>query len=171
MRKRSIHHALAEKYPQAKVAGVDYQGERLWVGARAAKDAGITNCFFLRARVEMLPELLPVKADQIWITFPDPFPKDRHAKRRLTSAQYLKIYEHISSPGATVCLKTDAPDLFAFTRDQLREGGFRVLEEVPDVDALPADHDALLVETDFETRHREQGRTISFLRWEASAAQ
>ncbi len=85
---------LAKKYPETLFIGVDIQGERIWGGAKDALEDKISNAYFLRIQVENIKEYIPKKSiNEIWITFPDPFPRERQSKRRLTSPRFLEIYK------------------------------------------------------------------------------
>jgi tRNA (guanine-N7-)-methyltransferase len=88
--------ALAKKYPETLFVGIDIQGERIWRGAKDALEGKISNAYFLRIKVENILEYIPKKRiDEIWITFPDPFPKERRSKRRLTSPMFLNMYKDL----------------------------------------------------------------------------
>lgn len=64
------------------------------------------------------------EVDKIYLNFSDPWPKARHAKRRLTSTEFLSRYENILVPGGTVEFKTDNTELFNFSLEQVREAGW-----------------------------------------------
>ena len=59
------------------------------------------------------------EVDRIYLNFSDPWPKDRHAKRRLTSQQFLERYDQILTPDGRLEFKTDNQDLFAFSLDEI----------------------------------------------------
>ena len=85
--------ALAQKYPNKKIIGIDIQGERIWYGASQALDKKLDNLFFLRMQIESLEEFFTKHTvSEIWITFPDPFPRERKIKKMLTSPRFLEIY-------------------------------------------------------------------------------
>lgn len=64
------------------------------------------------------------EVDKIYLNFSDPWPKARHAKRRLTSTEFLSRYENILVPGGNVEFKTDNTELFNFSLEQVREAGW-----------------------------------------------
>ena len=86
--------ALAKKYPNKKIIGVDIQGERIWYGASQALDKKLDNLFFLRMQIESLEEFFTKHTiSEIWITFPDPQIKYQRTKHRMTNANFLKKYQ------------------------------------------------------------------------------
>ena len=62
--------------------------------------------------------------DRIYLNFSDPWPKARHAKRRLTSVEFLERYENVLVPYGTVEFKTDNTELFNFSLEQVKEAGW-----------------------------------------------
>ena len=64
------------------------------------------------------------EVDRIYLNFSDPWPKARHAKRRLTSVEFLERYENILAPFGTLEFKTDNTELFNFSLEQIREAGW-----------------------------------------------
>ena len=86
---------LAQHFPQRNFIGVDVKGNRLWKGAKTALEAGLTNVAFLRTRIEIIDHFFaPGEIAEIWITFPDPFPRASKENRRLTSAYFQEKYRH-----------------------------------------------------------------------------
>jgi tRNA (guanine-N7-)-methyltransferase len=125
---------FAALFPEWNVLAVDVKPERLWAGGRRALEQNLPNVRFLRLNVEHLAEAFaPGSIQRLWITFPDPYPKLRHARRRLTAPGFLERYRPLLAPGAEVHLKTDDPALFAYTLD--------TLAQVPGVQVLHHTHD------------------------------
>lgn len=86
------------------------------------------NLRFLCIDAKELPEVFGKgEIDRIYLNFSDPWPKDRHAKRRLTSREFLKRYEEIVEPGRYVEFKTDNVGLFDFSLEEIKEADW-VLE-------------------------------------------
>ena len=85
--------ALGEKYPEKNFLGVDIKGNRIHNGARIALEKKLMNVCFLRTRIELLHEfILGEEIDEIWITFPDPFPSFSDRGNRLISPKFLDYY-------------------------------------------------------------------------------
>jgi len=158
---------LGRKYPNKLVVGIDIQGERIWSGAKRAMDEDLDNVLFLRLQIENLSSVIPKgSVNEIWITFPDPFPRDRDSKRRLTSPRFLRMYKKLLKSGGSIHLKTDSEDLYEYTLDIVKEEGFRVEVEVEDVylEGLSVESEVNEVQTTFEKKHLEEGKTIRYLR-------
>lgn len=80
------------------------------------------NLRFLCVDARELPEIFSKgEVDRIYLNFSDPWPKERHAKRRLTSREFLKRYEEILEPGKYVEFKTDNVGLFDFSLEEMKE--------------------------------------------------
>lgn len=156
--------AMAENEPDAPHVAVDVKADRLQTGARAAEEKLLSNIRFLRARADQLPELLaPRSLEKIWVTFPDPFPKSRAAKHRLTHPQYLKLYAGLLRPGGALYFKTDAHALFEWSLEQLVQEGWKIKELSFDL------HESNLPErykimTTYETRFTGEGLKIQFVK-------
>lgn len=66
----------------------------------------------------------PGEVDRIYLNFSDPWPKSRHAKRRLTSVEFLARYENVLAVGGTLEFKTDNTPLFNFSLEQIKEANW-----------------------------------------------
>lgn len=114
--------ALAERFPERNYIGVDIKGERIWKGSTQALERGINNVGFLRIHIlYILDYFEDNEVDEIWITFPDPRPRKRDIKRRLTSPRYLNFYKQIIRPGGVLRLKTDNTQLYEYTLECIQE--------------------------------------------------
>src|SRR5690554_1212713 len=84
---------MARKFPNKNFIGVDIKGARMWRGAKTALEERIKNVGFLRTRIEFIEGCFAKdEVSEIWITFPDPQPKDRQEKKRLTGPLFIKRY-------------------------------------------------------------------------------
>ena len=94
---------LSKLFPEKFFVGMDVKGERIWVGASKVQEERRQNVAFVRGRIERILESFPKNfVDEIWITFPDPFPRIKQAKHRLTSALFLERYKNIIKKGASI---------------------------------------------------------------------
>lgn len=108
---------LGRLYPQRNFIGIDIKGNRIWRGAKTALEEGLNNVAFLRSHIDKITDyFLPGEVNEIWITFPDPQLRASRMKKRLTHPRFLRLYQQIITPGATINLKTDSPDLYHFTK-------------------------------------------------------
>lgn len=177
--------AIAEQHPEINTIGVDLKAERLYVGSKAAQgllpeeqlpvelkdytpNALMNNVAFLRCKIEELDlYFAPNEIAEIWITFPDPFPRQKQAKHRLTSPDFLTLYKQLLPKGGLIHLKTDDVNLFEYSLETAYGEGFSVREAVTDIYAqtsLP--HPLLAIQTPFERKHLAKGRTIQYLQLE-----
>ncbi len=156
--------ALAKKYPHKNFIGVDSKGARIYTGAKTAIDAKLDNLAFVRLKIENITQFFaPQEISGIWITFPDPFPKERNAKRRLTARAFLERYRQICQPGATIHFKTDDLPLFHFTKESIEETGRKTSYYKENIYASPLEFEELEIKTYYEKKHLEDGRTINYL--------
>lgn len=158
---------VARTRPDVNVVGVDIKGARIHAGATTALQEDLSNAAFVRTRIELIEHFFgPGEVDEIWIIFPDPFPKDRHAKHRLTSPRFLDRYRKILAPGGHIHLKTDSDLLFDYTLEVLADQGIE--PDIVERDVRRTGSAQMLVEdvmTHYERMHIEDGRTIDHLRF------
>lgn len=121
--------ALAKDQPAKQFLAVDVKADRLQKGAGIAAKEGMGNLQFLRARADQLSELVsPHSLSGIWVTFPDPFPKDRSSKHRLTHPRFLEVYAGLLKNDGALYFKTDAHELFDWSLEQLISQGWTIKE-------------------------------------------
>ena len=108
---------LGELHTNRNFIGIDLKGNRIWVGAKKALQRGLTNVAFLRTQIDHINTYFAnAEIDSIWITFPDPQLRASKAKKRLTHPKFLRLYQQFLVPGGKIHLKTDSPELYAFTK-------------------------------------------------------
>lgn len=94
----------------------------------------LSNLYFMRVDARHLPEIFSQgEVDKIYLNFSDPWPKARHAKRRLTSREFLKRYETVLAKDGVVEFKTDNKELFDFSLEEVREAGWELLASTYDL--------------------------------------
>jgi tRNA (guanine-N7-)-methyltransferase len=112
---------LAAIYPNKNFIGIDIKGDRLWKGSQIAIEKGLENVAFLRIKIEDLHSFFEQdEVDEIWIIQPDPRPRLRDARRRLTSPRFLNEYRQIIKQNAVIRLKTDSDILFDYSMELLQ---------------------------------------------------
>lgn len=155
---------LARRWPGRNFIGIDLKGDRLWRGAKTALEEGLKNVAFLRVHIRYISDYFaPGEISEIWMPFPDPFPKKRHAKHRLTSPQFLEIYRTLLGPDGRIHLKTDHPQLYEYTLETVEQEGGVIHEAIPDLYASGKNEDIREVKTTYERRHLEAGKTIKYV--------
>lgn len=159
---------LARMFPLRNFIGVDIKGARIWQGAKAALEQGLGHVAFLRTRIEQIQLFFaPGEVQEIWITFPDPFPQNSKTNRRLTSSRFLDTYKAMLAPGGYVHLKTDDPGLYLFSLETVSQYPGAVIEfHHDDIYALPElPYPELAIKTYYERQHLAVGKTIKYLRF------
>lgn len=155
---------LATKHPHKQFMAIDVKADRLQKGAYEAEARGLKNIRFVRARADQLGELIKQGSlQQLWLTFPDPFPRVRSAGRRMTHPTFLKIYQKLLSKKGAFYLKHDSRDFFLWSLEQLVEQGWTINELSFDL------HESTLSDeykfmTTYETRWIGEGMVTNFVR-------
>jgi tRNA (guanine-N7-)-methyltransferase len=159
--------ALASLLPQRNHIGVDIKGDRIWKGSTLAVEQQLSNIGFLRTNILNIESFFEVgEVDEIWITFPDPRPKKRDVKRRLTNSRFLDLYKRILRPGGYVRLKTDNTDLFRFSLEELvARNDIDDLEFTDDVYQSTLRSECFDIKTRYEEMFASQGEKIKYLRY------
>ena len=165
--------SLAKMFPKKNFLGVDIKGARFWRGAKTALEDGLTNVGFLRTQIELIDLLFSEnEVDEIWITFPDPQPKDRLERKRLTSPMFIDRYRKFLKPGGIIHLKTDHEGFFRYTLEEIERCGFTLLESTFNlygevIDKLdPTTQEILSIKTFYEKLFTEKGHSIHYLKFQ-----
>jgi tRNA (guanine-N7-)-methyltransferase len=157
---------LAKRFPDTNFIGVDIKGARLWRGSKNAQELNLTNVTFLRTTIRKLEQYFATdEISEIWITFPDPYPKRRHASQRLTSPDFLNLYQTVLKPEGVIHLKTDDPDLFEYSFVTAKSAGWQIEIRIDDLYGQPVDNDILYIQTKYEKQHLADNRKIHYLRF------
>lgn len=120
--------ALAKQNPQINYVGIEKYSSVLLRGLQKMEEEPLENIRFVRMDAENICEMFDRdEVSRIYLNFSDPWPKDRHAKRRLTSRQFLALYKNILKSGGLVEFKTDNMGLFDFSLEEVKEASW-VLE-------------------------------------------
>lgn len=157
---------MARDDPKTHFVGVDRKSERMLPPAKAALAEGLVNVAFVQTDIRDIAEYFPVNSiDEIWITFPDPYPRDKQEKHRMINNQFLDIYKRLLKPDGTIHFKTDDRDLWSYTVDEVLPSrkDINVEQSAENMDRAETPQLASL-QTIYEKRWREMGRTISYLR-------
>ncbi|MEI2760130.1 MAG: tRNA (guanosine(46)-N7)-methyltransferase TrmB [Bacteroidia bacterium] len=163
--------ALAQRYPQKNFIGIDIKGARIWRGAKTINEEKIMNAAFLRIRMETIEKFFAAnEISEIWITFPDPQPKESKENKRLTSPLFLKRYSTFLKPNGIVHLKTDNKSLFEFTVQTVSDGGYKILNRTTDLYQelqMPVDMD---IQTTYEKKYLAAKQPIFYLSFQLNKA-
>ncbi len=149
----------AARHPEVAFCAMERVVDVLMLAAEKASRAGLDNVLFLSQNAELLPEYFADgEVDLLFLNFSDPWPKARHAKRRLTSPIFLELYKRVLAPGARIEFKTDNVALFDYSLETLPEAGFAVEHVTRDL------HNSSYMEgnilTEYERNFSSQGFPI-----------
>ena len=110
----------AEANPDVLVIAIERCREAMVVAMEKAKNMGLTNVFFVDMDVVLMENCFaPGEIDRLFINFPDPWPRSKNAKRRLTFRTFLRMYSRVIREGGEIHFKTDNAPLFEFTLEEL----------------------------------------------------
>lgn len=160
---------LARKFPEKNFVGIDKKGWRLWKGAKTALEEPLHNVHFIRMFIDHLDEYFgKTEVDEIWITFPDPYLRDSHSSKRLTSPKFLEIYRKVLKPEGVIHLKTDSDELYEFTQQVVKSENCRPVVQVDNVYLEKPDDPVLTIRTYYEKKHLQEGKTIHYISFQLS---
>ena len=161
-----LQQALA--HPEAAFVGIEGQASvvlRALEKAAAGEPSLCGNLRFACAFVNGLEELFePGSLSGIYLNFSDPWPKGRHAKRRLTYRGRLKDYAKALKPGGFIAVKTDNDPLFEFTLEEIAACGWEPVELTRDLHGEGCGYEARLITTEYERKFRDAGKTINYVK-------
>ncbi len=146
--------------PDVLFIAVERVPDAMVVAMERCVNAGLTNVYFVDANADQLPSFFaPGEADRIYVNFCDPWPSKRHAKRRLTHGNFLKLYRQVLKMGGQIHFKTDNQDLFEFSVEEIPAFGFTLSEVTRNLHQ----DGPVGVMTDYEAKFYEQGLPINRL--------
>lgn len=154
--------AMAQKYPEYNFIGIErYDSVLLRAIQKLEKeDHPPTNLRFVCMDAGELPETFEKgEVDRIYLNFSDPWPKERHAKRRLTSRTFLKVYEQVIEPGQFVEFKTDNVGLFDFSLEEIQDYGWILKDHTHDLHHHEYMNEGNIM-TEYEQKFSSQGNNI-----------
>ena len=151
---------MARLYPEINFIGIEKYSSVLLRAVQKLEEEELPNVRLIRMDAEDLENVFAQgELDRIYLNFSDPWPKDRHAKRRLESRQFLARYDQILKKDGTIEFKTDNRALFDFALEEVEAAGWTLKEKTFDLHA-----DARLNEgnvmTEYEERFSAQGNPI-----------
>ncbi len=153
---------MAKEHPAINYVGIEKYSSVLLraVQKMEQEPAPLPNVRFIRMEAEAIADVFGQgEVGRIYLNFSDPWPKDRHAKRRLTSREFLSRYDKLLKPDGQLEFKTDNKELFAFSLEELEPAGWRAKEVTYDLH-----HDKGMMEgnimTEYEERFSSMGNAI-----------
>ena len=128
MGKGQFIYEMARLNPDINFVGIEKYSSVLLRAIQKMEEETLPNLIFIRMDAEDITEVFEEgEVDRIYLNFSDPWPKDRHAKRRLESRQFLERYKSILKDGGLIEFKTDNNDLFDFALEEVKEAGWEMI--------------------------------------------
>ena len=151
---------LAKEHPDINYIGIERYSSVLLRALQKMEQNPLPNIKFICMDAADVAEVFAKdEVDRIYLNFSDPWPKDRHAKRRLTSRQFFARYDLILKKEGHLEFKTDNQDLFTFSLEEVPEAGWKL-----DASTRDLHHDAVLNEgnvmTEYEEKFSSKGNPI-----------
>ena len=126
MGKGKFIHTMAKEHPDINYVGIEKYSSVLLRAIQKMEQEELPNLKFLRMDAENIDKVFGRgEVDRIYLNFSDPWPKDRHAKRRLPSREFLGRYDLILKQGGRLEFKTDNRKLFDFAVEELEPAGWK----------------------------------------------
>mgnify|MGYP002536291483 FL=1 len=138
---------LAKEHPDINYIGIERYSSVLLRALQKMEQNPLPNIKFICITEVFDKE----EVAKIYLNFSDPWPKERHAKRRLTSRQFFERYDKILAGNGVVEFKTDNDDLFAFSMEEVAEAGWTL-----DAHTFDLHHDPVLNEGNVMTEYEEK---------------
>ena len=143
---------LAKEHPDINYIGIERYSSVLLRALQKMEIEPLPNIRFLCMDASIITEVFDEEeVAKIYLNFSDPWPKERHAKRRLTSRQFFERYDKILAGNGVVEFKTDNDDLFAFSMEEVAEAGWTL-----DAHTFDLHHDPVLNEGNVMTEYEEK---------------
>ena len=147
----------ARQNPDVLFIAIEKVPDALVVAMERAMDLGLKNVFFVVGDAALLPDYFaPDEVDRVYINFCDPWPSNRHAKRRLTHRDFLNIYRQVLRTGGEIHFKTDNRPLFEFSLLEFPRAGYALSEVTRNLH----ENGPRGVMTDYEAKFFAQGLPI-----------
>ena len=151
---------LAVENPGINYVGIEKYSSVLIRALDKLDESEAQNLLFIRGDAELICEYFGEgEVDRIYLNFSDPWPKDRHAKRRLPSKEFLRRFAQILKKDGTIEFKTDNRALFDFAVDEVEAGGFKILQITYDLHSDPVMNEGNIM-TEYEERFSKKGNPI-----------
>jgi tRNA (guanine-N7-)-methyltransferase len=150
---------MAENNPEINFVGLEMEAEVVLKAARKIEEKNLKNVKIIVFNVNNIQEVFAEnEIDRLYINFCDPWPKKKHAKRRLTYITFLQMYKKILKPDGEIHFKTDNRALFDFSLEQFELANLKVSDVSYD---LHANEPPENIRTEYENRFSAEGVPIN----------
>lgn len=147
---------MAKTYPNINFIGIE-KFDSVIVRALEKIDNEIPNLKLIRMDAIEIEDVFYKEIDVIYLNFSDPWPKNRHEDRRLTSKKFLSRYDNLFSNDKVIIMKTDNRNLFEYSLISFVDYGYKI--DYISLD-LANSNDLNNIETEYEKKFKKLGMTI-----------
>ena len=157
---------LAKRHPEINYVGIEKYSSVLLPGIQKMEELEepLKNLVFIRFDAEYITNIFgEEEIDRIYLNFSDPWPKEGHAARRLTSHQFMERYEGVLKTNGLIQFKTDNQELFDFSLEEINEDKWETLAVTRDLHSDPVLNEGNIM-TEYEQRWSAEGKPICLLR-------
>lgn len=151
---------MAKTYPEINFIGLEKYESVLVRAIEKLKEEEIPNLKFILKDAKELEEIFEKEINTIYLNFSDPWPKTRHAKRRLTSPEFLHVYDKLFENTKTIIQKTDNIGLFAYSIEELSKYGYTLEKVSLDLKNAKIPN----IKTEYEEKFENLGFKINYLK-------
>ena len=147
-------------HPNINYIGVEKYSSVICSAIKKINEYELDNLKILNIDIMDIPQYLYGKIKTIYLNFSDPWPKKRNTKRRLTSENFLKLYDNLFKDEKHIILKTDNDDFYEFSKERLLSYGYKIINETYDL------HNSNITDspkTEYEEKFSSQGVKIKYI--------
>lgn len=147
-------------HPNINYIGVEKYSSVICSAIKKINEYELDNLKILNIDIMDIPQYLYGKIKTIYLNFSDPWPKKRNTKRRLTSENFLKLYDNLFKDKKHIILKTDNDDFYEFSKESLLSYGYKIINETYDL------HNSDITDspkTEYEEKFSSQGVKIKYI--------
>ncbi len=150
---------MARLHPEINFIGIERQKSVILRAVEKMEEDPLPNVALVLYEGDNIEEMLGEhEIDKIYLNFSDPWPKDRHAKRRLTSDRFFPRYDHVLKKEGTIEQKTDNTGLFAYSLESAVACGWKILFKTDDLHGSPYAEGNVM--TEYEEKFSANGNKI-----------
>lgn len=147
-------------HPNINYIGIEKYSSVICSAIKKINEYELDNLKILNIDIMDIPQYLYGKIKTIYLNFSDPWPKKRNTKRRLTSENFLKLYDNLFKNEKHIILKTDNDDFYEFSKESLLSYGYKIINETYDL------HNSDITDspkTEYEEKFSSQGVKIKYI--------
>lgn len=145
--------------PNINYIGIEMYDSVILRAVEKTNELELNNLYLVRMDARLIEDIFDKEIDLIYLNFSDPWPKDRHAKRRLTSPRFLEKYDKIFRNNNTIIMKTDNNPLFEYSLETLKEYGYTLSNVTRDLHSEKEN----IITTEYEDKFINKGIKINYL--------